>query len=196
MLAPSKYFSTEFEEDLQVIAHAVKMFDLPRNLKLSVHTGSDKFLLYPVIHRAIKKHNVGLHLKTAGTTWLEELIGLAMAGGAGLDTAKHIYVEAYDRIGELCKPYDTVIDIDRAKLPDPRTVMSWTCDEYANALRHNQKDPRYNLHFRQLLHVGYKIAAEMGDKYLQMLRDSREIIGKNVTENLFDRHIRPIFLGT
>ena len=188
-------FSTEFDEDLIVIAHAVKTFDLPKNLKLSVHSGSDKFSLYPVIHRALKKHNAGLHLKTAGTTWLEELIGLAMAGGPGLDTAKQIYVNAYNRIDELCKPYETVINIDRAKLPDPRTVMSWTSEEYASALRHNQKDPRYNLHFRQLLHVGYKVAAEMGDRYLQMLKDSKEIIGKNVNENLFDRHILPIFIG-
>jgi hypothetical protein len=161
-----------------------------------VHSGSVKFSLYPIIHGAIRKHNTGLHLKTAGTTWLEELIGLAMAGGAGLATAKQVYVKAYDRIDELCKPYETVIDIDKAKLPDPRTVLSWTSAEYANALRHNQKDPRYNLHFRQLLHVGYKVAAEMGDSYLQMLKDSREIIGKNVTENLFDRHIRLIFLGS
>ena len=189
-------FSTEFEEDLIVIAHAVKTFDLPRNLKLSVHSGSDKFSLYPIIHRAIKKQNAGLHLKTAGTTWLEELVGLAMAGGDGLDTAKQIYVKAYNRIDELCKPYETVIDIDRANLPDPRMVLSWTSEEYANALRHNQKNPQYNLHFRQLLHVGYKVAAEMGDSYLQMLNASREIIGKNVTENLFDRHIRPIFLGS
>jgi tagaturonate epimerase len=75
-------------------------------------------------------------------------------------------------------------------------VVAWSSDEYANALRHNQKDPRYNLHFRQLLHVGYKVAAEMGDAYLRMLDTSKEIIGKNVTENLFDRHIRPIFLGS
>jgi hypothetical protein len=188
-------FSREFEEDLLVIAYALKTFDLPKNLKLSVHSGSDKFSLYPIIHRALKKHNAGLHLKTAGTTWLEELIGLAMSGGTGLATAKQVYLKAYDRIDELCKPYETVIDIDKAKLPDPRTVLSWTGDEYANALRHNQKDPRYNLHFRQLLHVGYKVAAEMGDAYLQILKDSREIIGKNVTENLLDRHIRPIFLG-
>jgi tagaturonate epimerase len=189
-------FSKEFEEDLLVIAQAVKTFDLPHNLKLSVHSGSDKFSLYPIIHRAIKKHNAGLHLKTAGTTWLEELIGLAMAGGVGLDTAKQVYVKAYERIDEMCKPYETVIAIDRSKLPDPRTVLAWSSDDYANALRHNQKDPRYNLHFRQLLHVGYKVAAEMGDNYLRMLKDSKDIIGKNVTENLFDRHIKAIFLGS
>jgi hypothetical protein len=74
-------------------------------------------------------------------------------------------------------------------------VLAWSSEEFANALRHNQKDPRYNLHLRQLLHVGYKVAAEMGEDYLRMLKASKEIIGRNVTENLFDRHLRPIFLG-
>lgn len=189
-------FSTEFEEDLLVIARAVKIFDLPKNLKLSVHSGSDKFSLYPVIHRAIKKQGAGLHLKTAGTTWLEELIGLAMAGGEGLEIAKAIYLAAYDRIDELCKPYETVIDIDRSKLPSPQKVRTWGSEDFASALRHNQSDSRYNLHFRQLLHVGYKVAAEMGDRYLSMLKRSHEIIGQNVTENLFVRHITPLFLGS
>ena len=189
-------FATEFEEDLLVIAHAVKIFDLPKNLKLSVHSGSDKFSLYPVIHRAIKKHGAGLHLKTAGTTWLEELIGLAAAGGEGLAVAQEVYAAAFARIDELCKPYETVIRIDRSRLPDPTTVRSWGSEEFTSALRHNQKDPRYNLHFRQLLHVGYKVAAEMGDRYLQMLVKYRDSIGRNVTENLFERHITPLFLGS
>lgn len=189
-------FATEFEEDLLVIAHAVKTCDLPKNLKLSVHSGSDKFSLYPVIHRAIGKHNAGLHLKTAGTTWLEELIGLAMSGPEGLRVAQEVYAKAHARIDELCKPYETVINIDRSKLPDPRIVRQWGSDEYASALRHTQSDPRYNLHFRQLLHVGYKVAAEMGGEYLRMLVKYREVIGQNVTENLFDRHIVPLFVGT
>jgi hypothetical protein len=189
-------FGTEFEEDLLVIGHAIKTFNLPKNLKLSVHSGSDKFSLYPLINRAVRKHNAGLHLKTAGTTWLEELIGLAMAGGEGLEVAQEIYAAAYSRIDELCKPYETVIDIDRSKLPDPQNVRSWGSEEYARTLRHNQADPRYNLHFRQLLHVGYKVAAEMGDRYLQMLVKYRETIGQNVSENLYERHIVPLFLGS
>jgi tagaturonate epimerase len=189
-------FATEFEEDLLVIGHAIKTFNLPQNLKLSVHSGSDKFSLYPLINRAVRKHNAGLHLKTAGTTWLEELIGLAMAGGEGLGVAQEIYGAAFGRIDELCKPYETVINIDRSKLPDPQKVRSWGSEDYACALRHNQADQRYNLHFRQLLHVGYKVAAEMGDRYLQMLVKNREIIGRNVTENLFDRHVRPLFLDS
>jgi hypothetical protein len=47
---------------------------------------------------------------------------------------------------------------------------------------------------RQLLHVGYKVAAKMGDRYLDMLRRSEESISRNVTENIFDRHIKPLFL--
>jgi hypothetical protein len=189
-------FATEFEEDLLVIAHAVKTFDLPKNLKLSVHSGSDKFSLYPVIRGAIGKHNAGLHLKTAGTTWLEELIGLAMSGPEGLRVAQEVYVTAHARIDELCKPYETVINIDRSKLPDPQLVRRWGSEEYASALRHTQSDPRYNLHFRQLLHVGYKVAAEMGGEYLRMLEKYQEVVGQNVTENLFDRHINPLFLGS
>jgi hypothetical protein len=189
-------FEREFEEDLLVIARAIRTFDLPRNLKLSVHSGSDKFSLYPVIQRAIRKHDAGLHLKTAGTTWLEELIGLAMSGGQGLEIAQAIYATAYDRIDELCRPYETVIDIDRSELPDPRKVRQWRSEEFVSALRHNRTDPRYNLHFRQLLHVAYKVAAEMGEQYVRRLECSREIIASNVTRNLFEGHLAPVFLGT
>jgi hypothetical protein len=188
-------FTREFEEDLLVIARAIRTFDLPKNLKLSVHSGSDKFSLYPSIQRAIRKHDVGLHLKTAGTTWLEELIGLAMSGGQGLEIAQAIYAAAYERIDELCRPYETVIDIDRSKLPDPQKVRLWGSQEFVSALRHDWTDSRYNLHFRQLLHVAYKIAAEMGDQYVRRLEYSREVIASNVTQNLFERHIAAIFLG-
>ena len=104
-------FSKEFEEDLATIAFAIKTYHLPQNLKLSVHSGSDKFSIYNSIHQAMKSFNTGVHLKTAGTTWLEELIGLAEAGGSGLDLAKEVYAEAYAHREELCAPYATVIDI-------------------------------------------------------------------------------------
>ena len=74
-------FEKEFHDDLAVIAFAIGRYGLPRNLKLSVHSGSDKFSLYPIIRRTLPKFDAGVHLKTAGTTWLEELIGLAEAGG-------------------------------------------------------------------------------------------------------------------
>jgi hypothetical protein len=187
-------FEKEFNDDLAVIAHAVRQHGLPAGLKLSVHSGSDKFSIYGPIHRAISRSGAGVHLKTAGTTWLEELIGLAEAGGEGLQVAREIYAEAYAHREELCAPYAAVIDIDEAKLPPPAQVREWSSDEYATALRHDQACPAYNAHFRQLLHVGYKIAAKMGARYLRMLEACEPHISRNVTENLFARHIQPLFL--
>ena len=187
-------FAKEFEEDLAVIAFAVKEFGLPENLKLSVHSGSDKFSIYKSMNHAIKKFDAGLHIKTAGTTWLEELIGLALAGGDGLAIAKRAYVNALSRFGELCGPYATVIDINNGKLPSPEVVDGWSGEEYADALRHNQSCDKYDLNLRQLLHVGYKIAAEMGDEFLNALEKYQETITENVTENIYERHIKPIFM--
>jgi hypothetical protein len=188
-------FRQEFEEDLAVIQFAINEFNLSENLKLSVHSGSDKFSIYPVINSAIKKFNTGVHIKTAGTTWLEELIGLAEAGGNGLKMAKDIYAKALVKAEALCAPYATVIDIDQTQLPAAEEVNTWDGKKYAESLRHDQSNPNYNMHFRQLLHVGYKIAADMGDDYLNALKENEAIIAKNVSENIYSRHIKPIFLG-
>ena len=188
-------FAKEFEEDLAAIAFAVKTYGLPENLKLSVHSGSDKFSIYREIHSAVTKTGAGVHLKTAGTTWLEELIGLAEAGGDGLALAKEVYAEAFAHSAELCAPYATVIDIDPAKLPAPEMVSGWTSEQFTSALRHDQTNAAYSQSFRQLLHVGFKVAAKMGDRYLNALEANEEIVSKNVTANLFERHIRPVFLG-
>lgn len=187
-------FEAEFRADIAVIARAVGMYGLPANLKLSLHSGSDKFSIYAPIARALRDFDAGIHVKTAGTTWLEELIGLAEAGGEGLALAKEIYAEAYAHREELCVPYATVIDIDASKLPAPAEVAAWTSDQYTSALRHDPQSPNYNRSLRQLLHVGFKIAARMGGRYIRLLEQCRGPIARNVTENLFERHVRPIFL--
>jgi len=186
-------FEKEFDHDLCVIAFAVKEFGLPPSLKLSVHSGSDKFSLYGIINRLIKKHDAGLHVKTAGTTWLEEVIGLAEAGGEGLEIAKEIHGSAIRRFAELTAPYAPVIDIDPARLPSTAEVDGWDSDAFTAALRHDQKNPGYNLHFRQLIHVSFKVAAEMGTRYTDALKAHESVIARNVTTNLFDRHILPVF---
>jgi len=88
-----------------------------------------------------------------------------------------------------------VIDIDYSKLPSPDEVNNWSATQYTGALRHDQKNPAFNANVRQLLHVGYKVAAKKGDRYLNMLKQCEESISRNVTENLFDRHVKPLFLG-
>jgi len=186
-------FAREFEADVAVVQYASQTFGLPSSLKLSVHSGSDKFAIYPVINRAIKKTEAGLHLKTAGTTWLEEVIGLALGSAAGLAIAKEIYTKSYARYDELCGPYATVIDIDPTQLPDPAAVQGWDGATFANALRHDLACPGYNPHLRQLIHVGYKVAAEMGTGYLNALQDCAETIAKGVTHNILHRHLLPVF---
>ena len=187
-------FAREFAEDLAVIAFAVNTFHLPETLKLSIHSGSDKFSIYGHVRQALKTFDAGVHLKTAGTTWLEELIGLADAGAEGLKTAKRIYAGAFDRMEELCRPYATVIDIQNEKLPLPRIVDTWDRETFLSALRHDPTNVSYNPHIRQLLHVAYKVAAEMGEAYLAAVDAHEKAISRNVTENLYERHIKRLFL--
>ncbi|MCK4991431.1 MAG: hypothetical protein KAS29_13125 [Bacteroidales bacterium] len=186
-------FRLEFEQDLLVIDFAIKTFDLPDNLKLSIHSGSDKFTIYPIMGELIQKYDKGIHVKTAGTTWLEELIGLALAGGDALEMAKTIYSKAYCRQEELCGPYETVIDIDPTTLPLPPEVDQWDGEKFAATLRHVPGHTDYHAGFRQLIHVGYKVAAEMGDDFLGMVRQHSEIVAEQVMTNIYDRHIKQLF---
>lgn len=182
-------FEQEFEQDLLVIDYAVKEFGLPEDLKLSIHSGSDKFAIYPIMGRLIRKYDKGIHIKTAGTTWLEEIIGLAMSDEQSLRLAKDIAIKALERMEELCIPYATVIDVDKSKLPSKETIESWNGQSYARALRHNSLDPQYNPDFRQLIHVAYKIAAEYGQEFYDALERSKKIVEAQVTENILERHI-------
>ena len=186
-------FAKEFEQDLFVIDYAISEFGLPDDLKLSVHSGSDKFTIYTVMAGLIKKHNKGIHVKTAGTTWLEEVIGLAISGDEGLEVAKEIYTKALARKEELCAPYADVIDIDDSLLPTPEEVSGWSGEKFGNTLRHIPGHPDYNSNFRQLIHVGYKVAAEMGTKYTGLLEKYADVVGGCVEENIYDRHLRRLF---
>ncbi|MEM9644840.1 MAG: tagaturonate epimerase family protein, partial [Planctomycetota bacterium] len=134
-------------------------------------------------------------LKTAGTTWLEEIIGLAEAGGDGLALAKEIYAYALDNVEEFCAPYASVIDIDRSQLPAAEVVNEWSGPRLAEAIRHIQDNPNFNAHMRQLLHVSFKVAAKHGARYTDMLKANEEIVGEQVTKNIYERHLRPLFVG-
>jgi hypothetical protein len=188
-------FEKEFSDDVAVLAYAAERYGLPPNLKLSVHSGSDKFSLYPIIRRIVDRAGAGLHLKTAGTTWLEEMIGLAEAGGDGLSLAKEIYATAHDHLDEFRAPYAAVIDIDEARLPSPAAVAGWSGTQFAAALRHVPANPAFNPHMRQLVHVSFKVAAKQGSRYTDLLVANRDVVARQVTENIFDRHLKPLFIG-
>jgi len=97
------------------------------------------------------------------------------------------------RKDELCAPYADVIDIDDAKLPSVEEVNAWTSEKFANTLRHIPGHPDYNPNFRQLVHVAYKVAAEMGPIYTDLLEKYAEVIGACVEENIYDRHLKRLF---
>jgi hypothetical protein len=86
-----------------------------------------------------------------------------------------------------------IIDINPNKLPKPSEVDAWDGNTYAETLRHVESNPKYNPHFRQLLHVGYKVAAELGDRFYKAVEKSEEVIARNVKENLLERHIKRVF---
>lgn len=188
-------FRQEFSQDIAVLRFAIESYGLPENLKLSVHSGSDKFSIYRPMYEELERLDAGVHLKTAGATWLEELIGLAESEGPGLELAKSIYAQSYELRDELCAPYASVIDIDATQLPSPQTVSGWPACDFISALQHNPSHPAYNPSMRQLLHVGFKVAAHMGNAYLNLLDEARPVVSRNVTANLFDRHIKPLFLS-
>lgn len=188
-------FAREIDQDLAIIRYAVEELGMPSNLKLSIHSGSDKFSIYPAIRAALRKQNAGIHVKTAGTTWLEEVIGLAESGTEGLNMAKEIYCQSFLRFDELSAPYASVLHIDRTMLPEIDEVRSWQGSGFSESLTHNTLCANYNPHMRQLMHVGYKVAAEMGDKFHAMLDKHTGIIGERVKFNLLERHLKPLFLG-
>jgi hypothetical protein len=187
-------FAREFEQDVAVIKYAVEVLDMAENLKLSVHSGSDKFSIYPAIRNALRKYDAGIHVKTAGTTWLEEVIGLARSGGRGLEIAKKIYLGSLSRYDELTAPYESVLKIDKSNLPSAGTVGQWPQKQFVKALTHDRQCSEFNPDFRQLIHVGYKIAVELGDEYFSALGEYREEIEKNVKYNLLERHLKLLFL--
>jgi hypothetical protein len=189
------HFAREFAADLAVLEFAKAAFGMPPELKLSIHSGSDKFSLYPVINRALRATGCGVHLKTAGTTWLEELIGLASAGGEGLDFAKSIYRLATTRLDELARPYLSVIEIDAARLPRADAVEEFSSKQFVAALQHEPACSEYNSHFRQLLHISFRLAAERAETYYRLLKQHRMAIESHVTENILRRHVEPLFRG-
>ena len=74
-------------------------------------------------------------------------------------------------------------------------VKSWTAEQFVGALRHDPVNPAFNPSLRQMIHVGFKIAAQMGERYLAMLKACESSISRNVTGNLYERHLKPLFVA-
>ncbi len=190
-------FEKEFQQDLAVIAFADPAIwaagqpeaERPFRQRQVLH-------LRPDSPSDCKIRTPGLHVKTAGTTWLEEVIGLAEAGRRRTRPGQRDLRQGAGKARALCAPVRRRDrHRSRASSHHADTVKGWSAEQFVSALRHDPRCPGFNAHLRQLIHVGYKIAAQMGDRYLKMLEACEPNITKNVTENLLDRHLKPLFIA-
>jgi hypothetical protein len=185
-------FGRRLEEALTLLRYAREELGIPAHARLSLHSGSDKFRLYPVIREVLHRTGEGLHVKTAGTTWLEEVVGLVRAGSEGAAIVREIYRRALDQAATLLAPYAAVVSVDVSRLPPAHELAAWSADHLAAAIVHDPSSPKYWPELRQFFHVAYPVAAAIPE-FHEALRAYREFIEPGVTFNLLERHLRPLF---
>lgn len=165
-------------------AEFVKHVAIARHLgpyKLSVHSGSDKFSIYPIIAR----HAGDLvHLKTAGTSYLEALRAMA-----SIDPPlfREILAFAHERYGEDKATYH--VSADPAKVPAPDQLAD---SELARVLD--------LFDGRQVLHITFGSALmarkadgsfRFRDRFYAALRDEEEAYYAAL-EAHFEKHLAPL----
>ena len=140
--------------------------------KLSIHSGSDKFSIYPIIAR----HTRGLvHLKTAGTSYLEALRVAAQVEPA---LFRQILAYAIERYPEDRATYH--VSAELAKIPAPDNLI----DSRLSALL-DQFDAR------QVLHVTFgSMLDRFGEEILRVLA-AHEEAHYAALEVHFDKHLSP-----
>jgi hypothetical protein len=148
--------------------------------KLSIHSGSDKFSIYPIM----AKHTRGLaHLKTAGTSYLEALRAIA---GIDPQLFSDILDFAFERY-----------EIDRASYhvsADPSQ-----CPRPADLAEQGLAAALDNFHAREMLHVTFgSVLTTQGENGQYIYRDrffaalkSDEEAYYRVLERHFDKHLTP-----
>lgn len=148
--------------------------------KLSLHSGSDKFSIYPIAARVAGDL---VHLKTAGTSYLEALRAIA---GVKPDLFREILAFAFERYGEDRASYH--VSADPAKVPTPAQLAD---AELAPVLD--------DFDGREMLHVtfGSVLTARdadgsyrFRDRLLAALQADEEA-HYAALEAHFDRHIAP-----
>jgi len=101
--------------------------------KLSLHSGSDKFSIYPIVARLAGEY---VHLKTAGTSYLEALRAVARTEPALFREILEFAIAHYEH-----DKASYHVSAHMAKAPDPRTVPDADLDDVLD-----QFDSRQALH--------------------------------------------------
>ena len=158
----------EFDRQFKVHAKIAKAFG---NYKISVHSGSDKFAVYPTVGRETQGF---LHLKTAGTSWLVAVEVIA-AHDPALYRDMHRYAEAH--FTEMLKLYHITADLRR--IPPLDTLKDAELPE----LIHSHPDAR------QLLHITYGpiLTGELRDRFFTAMHKFESAYAEAL-EKHFDKH--------
>ena len=186
-------FKAELEMYLKMINFAIEEFHLNPNLKLSIHSGSDKFLIYPIIKEVLKEFGAGIHVKTSGIGWLESIIVLSEKEGKYFSFVKDIYNESYENFSDLVVPYDKVIDINKSKLPSPEEFKSIEGKQFKAFLDNHPENDRYNPTLRQFMSCAYITAASHKETYQELVKEHLEEINARISEKLYKWHFEKIF---
>ena len=158
----------EFDRQFKVHAQIAKAYG---NYKVSVHSGSDKFAVYPTVGRETGGY---LHLKTAGTSWLVAVTVIAEHDPA---LYRKMHKAALASFNDMLKLYHITADItkiaDVDTLPDSELVKLMDMPEA-----------------RQLLHITYGpiLTGELrGDFFKAMHKLEKEY--EAALEKHFDKHL-------
>jgi hypothetical protein len=122
----------QFEKEIKVHASIARHF----GYKLSIHSGSDKFSVFPFIGR---ETGGKFHIKTAGTNWLE---AMRVAAITDASLYREIHAYALTMFDEAKKFYHVTTDL--SKIPDISAIK----DEGIDTIFDNND-------VRQLIHITY-----------------------------------------
>jgi hypothetical protein len=169
-----------FEQSLAVHAAIARHFG---PYKLSLHSGSDKFSIYPAF---MKQTRGCAHLKTAGTSYLEALRTIASLDH---ELFKEIYVFARQHFEQDKLSYHISAKLDRS--PEPAEIQDWPAllDQFDS---------------REILHVtfGSVLTARKPDgellyfdRIMTILESKREAYFANLEQH-FIRHLQPFSMAS
>nr|WP_319776576.1 tagaturonate epimerase family protein [uncultured Sphaerochaeta sp.] len=133
--------TAEFERQLVLHVAIAKQY----RYRLSIHSGSDKFSIFPILGRTIKG---SFHVKTAGTNWLEAVRLVAQKDPA---LYRRMHAHATNRFGDAKAFYHVTTDI--GKIQELESMRDEDLPSYLN-----------DDNARQLLHITYGYLLEDVDE--------------------------------
>ncbi|MGD1001676.1 MAG: tagaturonate epimerase family protein [Candidatus Brocadiia bacterium] len=166
-------FETAFAQHVKIARHLGPY-------KISIHSGSDKFSIYPI---AAKHARELIHLKTAGTSYLEALRAIA---GVQPDLFREILAFALERYGEDKASYH--VSANPAAVPAPDQLPD---RQLASVLSGNDG--------RQVLHVTFGSVLTVKDpagnyrfrdRLLNALASNEDVHYETVARHM-RRHVEP-----